>query len=166
MLKLTGSLMIAAVCVMYGFSSADRLRRRRDFLTSFLTSLSVLETEISFKRHALAEIFERLDDKALLGLYEHCRKGIERDGIRSAWSDAANAASDAAGLKPSEREAVLSLGTELGMSDISGQRAAIGRTRELTAALAGAAADDYKRLGRAYRGCGISAGIFFVLMLI
>ena len=166
MLKFTGSLLIASVCVMYGFSAADKLRRRRDFLTAFLGSLTTLETEITFARSALGRIFERLDESPLCGLYVSCKNNLERDGIRAAWTDAANAAADTAGLKPPERDAVIALGSELGMSDVAGQRQAIAGTREHISALSEAANDDYKRLGRAYRGCGISAGIFFMLMLI
>lgn len=166
MLKLTGSMLVAAVCVMYGFSAADTLRRRRDFLNAFVTSLSVLETEITFGKYALSRIFERIDSSELAGLYEACRNNMERDGIKNAWRSAAEAAAAAAGLKTAERDAVISLGTELGMSDVNGQMKAIARTRELAATAADSAADEYKRLGRAYRGCGISAGIFFMLMLI
>lgn len=164
MLKLTGAVLIGAVCVMYGFSAADRLRRRRDFLNAFLTSLSVLETEIVFGRYPLRVIFGRIKNKELCGLYTDC--DIDGLGIRAAWERSASAAAAAAGLKENELAAVLSLGSELGMTDIEGQKRSIARARELAAAYAADAADDHRRLGRAYRGCGIAAGIFFVLMFI
>ena len=164
MLKLTGAMLIGAACAMYGFSAADRLRRRRDFLNAFLTSLSVLETEIVFGRYPLGVIFGRIKSKELCGLFTDC--DIESLGIRAAWDESARAAADAAGLKENELSAILTLGSELGMTDTEGQKKSIARTRELAAAYAADAADEYKRLGRAYRGCGIAAGIFFILMLI
>ena len=164
MLKLTGAVLIGAACAMYGFSAADRLKRRRDFLNAFLTSLSVLETEMIFGRYPLGVIFGRIKNKELCGLYTDC--DIDGLGIRAAWEKSAEAAADSAGLKENELMAILSLGAELGMTDIEGQKKSIARTRELAATYAAEAADDHKRLGSAYRGCGIAAGIFFVLMLI
>ena len=164
MLKLTGAVLIGAVCAMYGFSAADKLKRRRNFLNAFLTSLAVLETEIVFGRYPLGVIFRRIKNNELCGLYTDC--DIENLGIRAAWETSAKAAADEAGLKENELSAVLTLGAELGMTDIEGQKKSIARTRELAAAYAADAEDDYRRLGRAYRGCGIAAGIFFILMLI
>ena len=164
MLKLAGAVLIGAACAMYGFSAAERLKRRRDFLSAFLTSLSVLETEMVFGRYPLGVIFGRIKNKELCGLYRDC--DIDELGIRAAWEKSARAAADAAGLKENELLAVLTLGSELGMTDIEGQKRSIARSRELTASYAADAADDYKRLGRAYRGCGITAGVFFILMLI
>ena len=48
MLRIIGSVMVLTACAWAGFSAADRLRRRRDFLTSFITSLTVMQTEIVF----------------------------------------------------------------------------------------------------------------------
>lgn len=166
MLRFTGALLISAACTMYGFVSADKLRRRYRFLSGFMTSLSVLETEIVFGKYELERIFRSMSDKKeLCGIYSMCVDNIEKSGIKTAWDKAAIAAAEEAGLRADDLNAVRSLGTELGMSDIRGQKNAIARTKELVSVCESSASDEYKRLGRAYRICGALAGVFCILML-
>lgn len=166
MLRFAGSLLIGAVCAMYGFLSADRLKKRHAFFQEFITSLSVLETEITFGKYDLMRIFKRMEDKPeLYGLYSICAEHIKECGIKRAWEAAAKEAAAEAGIKPEDISAVESLGSELGMSDIKGQKSAIARTRELVKKSEARAAEEYSRLGRAYRLCGTLAGVFCVLMI-
>ena len=167
MFRLFGALMVCAVCIMYGFSAADRLRKSRDFLNAFISSLTVLETEISFGKNTLDRIFERFkDERRLCGIYKSCKEDMPRLGIKRAWEAAADKTSREAGLSREAGAAVKSLGTELGMSDVSGQKKAIARVRELTAACAAAAEDEYARMGRTYRMCGVLTGIACVIAFV
>ena len=166
MIRLTGAFMVCAVCIWTGFSAADRLRRRRDFLESFVTTLSVLETEIVFGKYDLEEIFNRMSaDEKLYGMYKICAGQIGEYGIKRAWNDAVSAVSDAASLTDSDIDAICALGSELGMSDINGQIRAIERTSELVSKNAAEAGERCARLTRVYRGCGVLSGAFAVLML-
>ena len=167
MLRFVGALLIGAACAMYGFLSADRLKKRYVFFREFITSLSVLETEITFGKYELGRIFRRMEDKPeLCGLYNICAENIKERGIRRAWETAAEKSAAEAGVKPEDIHAIQSLGAELGMSDIQGQKKAIARTIELAKKSEASAADEYCRLGRAYRACGALAGMFCVLMLL
>lgn len=166
MIRLMGALLICAVCIWVGFSSADRLRRRRDFLESFVTSLSVLETEIVFGKYELEDIFGRMSaDERLYGMYKLCAGQIGEYGIKRAWNDAVSAVADAASLTDNDIDTVCALGPELGMSDINGQIRAIERTSELASKNAAEAGERCARLTRVYRGCGVLSGAFAVLML-
>ncbi len=166
MVRLMGALMVCAVCIWAGFSAADRLRRRRDFLRDFVTSLSVLETEIAFGKYDLEEIFGRMNaDEHLYGMYKTCSEQLGEYGIKRAWNNAVSAVADAASLTDSDIDAVCALGAELGMSDINGQIRAIERTAELSSGNAGEAEERCTRLTRVYRGCGMLSGAFAVLML-
>ena len=167
MVKMTGALLIASVVVWLGFAQADRLKRRRDFLTAFGTSLTVLETEIEFGRYELKRIFERIDDNGkLFGFYGICASEIEEKGIKKAWSSATDKAVDAANLNSQDKDTILALGHELGMSDVSGQKKTIGRCAALLSQGAENAAGEYSRMARVYRSCGILAGAFVVLIFI
>lgn len=166
MLRFSGALMICLCCIWAGFSAADRLRRRRDFLVRFGTSLAVLETEIEFGRRNLAAIFSGMDTDGLLyGFYSRCAGKVADMGIKRAWSEAADAVSGRAALTDGDREVIRSLGSELGMSDVMGQKRAIERTYELLSERAAEAGADCERLTRVYRGCGLLSGAFAVLML-
>lgn len=166
MLRMTGALLICLVCIWVGFSAADRLRRRRDFLECFVTSLSVLETEITFGMRGLGTIFRDMSsDDRLYGLYGSCAETLAERGIKTAWSDAVNGVCDNAALTGADAETIRALGSELGMSDVGGQKRAIERTAELLSKSADEAGERCMRLTKVYRGCGVLSGIFAVLML-
>lgn len=166
MTKLFGGILVAVVCAYYGFTAADRLKKRKDFLTAFLSSLSFLETEMCFGHYDLKSVFQRIDDKRLFNLYTDCAERITESGIRQAWKDSVKRKSDAAYLKMSDTDALLSLGTELGMSDIEGQKKAIARASQLISQCSDNADEEYSRLGRVYRSCGVLAGVFVVIMFL
>ena len=158
--------MIGIVCAAYGFGRAAALKRRCDFLREFMNSLSVMETEISFGRATLGEIFIKIDAPELLGLYTDCAQNISGHGIRRAWQFAAEHAADAASLDKAEREAIYSFGSELGKSDIEGHKKAIARVAGLISGYAAAAEDEYRRMGRVWRSSGILAGALCMLIFI
>lgn len=167
MLRMAGAMITGGVCAYYGFAAADRLVRRRRFLNEMLTALSVLETEISFGHNELGLIFARLDkNKALCGFFGCCRSGMADKGIKRAWEDALEDVTDRVCLKNDDVSALLSLGTEIGMSDIRGQSRTIKRASELLRACCADADESSARLGRVYRSCGVLTGIFIVLALI
>ena len=57
------------------------------------------------------------------------------------------------------------LGTKLGMTDTKNQLKHIGYVKELITAQAAAAENEYKRLGRIYRGGGVLTGLFIILVV-
>lgn len=159
--------MIAGVCAVYGFIKADGLKKRRDFLESFISSLSVIETEIEFAACTLEEIFDRLGDtKSLCRFYGYCRSETAALGIKRAWENAVSSVSDKVCLSPYDEHAVRTLGGELGRSDTRGQKKAIARTRELLRERYKEAEVEYSRGARMYRSCGLLMGAAVVLILL
>lgn len=161
--------MIGAVCAYAGFVKADRLKRRRDFLVSFTASLTALETEIVFGMAELKSIFRRMaqraDSRAMCGIYSECAERMDDAGIRSAWETAAREAGERAALLPEEISALMLPGGELGMSDAEGQKNALrcaGKTLQLCR---DNAVEEYDRLARVYRYCGVLAGAFVVIVI-
>ncbi|MGM9936954.1 MAG: hypothetical protein ACI38A_06385 [Candidatus Ornithomonoglobus sp.] len=86
--------------------------------------------------------------------------------MRSAWGLAAKEAAGQGCLKKEDISVISSLGSELGMSDVDGQKKALKRVSELIRPLAENAGDEYTRLARVYRSCGVLAGIFIILAVI
>ncbi len=166
MIRLIGSMMIGSVCAWLGFVMADRLKKRRDFLSAFITSLTVLETEIEFGRRALEKAFAELDKEELFGFYRLCRDEMREIGIKKAWERAAEKTAEKAYLNQGDIRAISSLGAELGMTDVGGQKKNIARAREILAGCFDEAESDHKRLAKVYKSCGVLAGIFIVIVFI
>lgn len=165
MIRFFGAAMVGVVLAYFGFSSASRLKERRDYISEFITSLSVLETEMEFGRYSLKELFELLDKRfGRLVIYGKSAECIDESGIKKAWCKACDEIALYVGAE--ERSIIKGLGDELGMSDVRGQKRALSRTSALLSELQKSAAEDYERLSRVYRWCGVLAGVFVVLAVI
>lgn len=166
MIRLFGAALVAVSCIFCGCGAAERLRKRKEFLKAFFNSLAVLETEICFGRHDLKSIFSRLDERNLCGFYLACAEDISEMGITSAWRKNVETVYGEGFLKSNDKTAVLSLVPGLGKSDTVGQKKIISAAAGLTERCLCEAEEEYVRLGRVYRGCGILSGAFVILMFI
>lgn len=166
MIRLFGAAMVAVSCIFCGYGAAERLRKRKEFLRAFFNSLAVLETEICFGRHDLQSIFLGLDERSLCKLYLDCAEDIPEMGITSAWRKNVEKIYGIGFLKSNDKTAVMSLVPGLGKSDTEGQKKIISAAAGLTERYLCEAEEEYVRLGRVYRGCGILSGAFVILMFI
>lgn len=166
MIKLIGTMMIGSVCVWLGFSMSDKLKKRKNFLDAFITSLTALETEIEFGKYELRTIFKRLDKDGLCGFYGICCDNMAENGIRASWKKASLAAVERAYINIDDMEAIYVLGAELGKTDVEGQKKNIERVREMLIPCAENAADEYKRLGKVYKSCGVLAAVFIIIVML
>lgn len=150
-----------------GFYLSDRLKRRRDFLMGMSVALSQLASEIEFSHNTLSQIFDSFcDRRELCGFFSDCKMQIDSLGIRRAWQTATELVGESAMLKNDDIRIIASLGGELGMTDVSGQKTAIARVIRQLDANAVTAEEEYSRLGRTYRQCGLLVGVFFIIILI
>lgn len=167
MLRLVGGIMTATVSAWYGFAMAASLRRRRDFLTAVSGALGFISAEIKFGRYRIGEIFVKIDNSpALCGFFATVSEHMAADGLKRAWCCGVDTVSERAGLKADDGNALKSLGNELGFSDVGGQSDAIARTLTLIDGGISNAREEYERLSRVYRGCGILLGVFFLIIVI
>ena len=167
MIRFVGGAMICTVSSYFGFYMADRLKKRRNFLREMVDSLSFIGREMEFGRYELHRIFANLCDTAtLFGFFKICNDKIEDWGIKKSWEHAVCEISCDACLKNEDKAALMTLSGELGMTDINGQRKAIERTVSALAECEKKADEEYIRLSKAYRGCGVLLGVFFLILSI
>ncbi len=167
MLRLCVGIVIFALSSYCGYNMSDRLRRRADFLRSMSDALAFISREIEFGHYSLEEIFERIgENDALHGFFCRCRTRLSEHGIRNAWSDALEYVSDHIMLTDADKDAILMLGSELGMTDIRGQKNAISRSISHIDKNVGLAESEYLRLGKTYKSCGMLMGVFFLIIVI
>lgn len=167
MIKYIGILMLFVVCVRSGFLMSQRLKKRSEFLTYFISALFSVETEICFSANNLKSIFLRLGkEENLHGFFSDCYKKIDEEGIKKVWDQATDNVKEKACLNDKDINIIRQLGKELGMSDIQGQKSAIERVCSLLKTNEAEARDEYIRLSAVYRKCGFLAGIFIAIVMI
>lgn len=167
MIRLFGGILIFIVSAYCGFYLSDRLKKRRDFLRAMSGALSFTATEMEFAHHTLDNIFMRADiSPALYGFFKMCSDTMKKSGVRSAWNRSVSDCSEKAALKTEDKEVLLQLGSQIGMSDIEGQKNAIKRTITHLNEYAKSADEEYVRLSKPYKSCGILLGVFVLIMII
>ena len=162
--KLIGALMIFAACTYTGMQKSGELKGRYSMLNAVSEALGYLETEIEFASNDLKNAFKNIDKNTKThGLFADAAEKIEKLGIKRAWAYAVT--KNTSSVSDADRELLLMLGTKLGMTDTKNQLKHIGYVKELITAQAAAAENEYKRLGRVYRGGGVLTGLFIILVV-
>ena len=164
MIRLFGGMMVFFVFAYCGFYLSGRIKARRDFLRAMSGALSFIASEIEYSHYDLIDIFKRADSSpSLCGFFTRCAEGIEKYGIRKVWDKEVGECVDLGLLK--DGEILKELGRQLGMSDIEGQKKAIERTVAVLDDNGKTADEEYVRLSKPYRSCGILLGVFFLIIL-
>lgn len=167
MLSAIGSGMICITSAYFGFYMAERLKKRYCFLREMINALLFIERETEFGKYELSRLFKKLEGvSALGGFFKLCRNGMEENGIKQAWRDAAKETADKVCLKEWDITTVSELAEELGMTDARGQKKAIKRTVGILNECCKNAEEEYNRLSKPYRHCGVLIGIFFLILFI
>lgn len=164
MIRLLGGVLVFIVSAYGGFYFSGTLKKRRDFLRAMSGALSFISTEIEFAHSELENILIRADaPEALCGFFSQCAGEIKKCGIRNAWTNAVDEC--AVNLLPEEKDVLIQLGGRIGMSDVEGQKNTISRAVRQLDEYAKLADEEYKRLSKPYRSCGILLGVFILIMI-
>ena len=163
--RLLGGGLIACAMAWRGMCEAQKLQQRVEFLKAISAGLETVKTEMEFGRYELGYIFKKLDTKNDRGFFKTCQKGIEEKGIKKAWANAVADVTEYGFLKDNDSDIILQLGNRLGMSDIEGQKNNIDMTVTELQKNITVAEEEYIRLGKVYRGCGVLLGIFIMIIL-
>lgn len=159
--------MLFATSTYAGFYLSDRLKRRYDFLRGMVNALLFIRSQIEFGKYELCNIFERIDNTpALCGFFAICGKNTEQYGIQKAWQTATDTVYGIGFMKETDKEGVLQLSAELGMSDVRGQIKLLDSSVGILNNAVAEAKEEFDRMFKTYRACGILLGIFFLVLLI
>lgn len=164
MIRLFGGVLIFIVSAYCGFYFSGTLKKRRDFLRAMSGALSFISAEIEFAHSELENILMRADtSSALCGFFSVCVPKIKKCGIRSAWTIAVDECT--VNLKAEEKDVLVRLGGQIGMSDVEGQKKTISRAVRQLDEYAKLADEEYTRLSKPYRSCGILLGVFILIII-
>ncbi len=163
MVKILGAVMTAFACGYYGFYISTALKTRMTSLADIITSLEMLESEISFSVNRLKRAFSMSDKN---GLFKTASELIDEHGIKKAWDSAIEAHSERMCLNDADKEILDMIGKNLGKTDTDDQIKHIKYIKTLLINQHAQAESDYNRLGKLYRSGGILTGAMIVIMLI
>ena len=165
MLSLLGAALVTAGTGAIGFGAAAQLGRRVSELRAMVTAL-----ELPFRLTPIPELLDELSRRTPLParpLFARCLGGLDRLGEESLgqiWTAAVE--ESLPDLRGEDRAILAELGQVLGRFDGDGQGQAVGQARlRLSHQLEGAERERDSH-GRLYGALGVTAGAFFVILLL
>jgi stage III sporulation protein AB len=157
---------IVAASSFLGFQKAGQLSRRCQSLLQLQSALSVLKGEIGFSANHLKRAFLQLSKLITNGaLFSDAAEAIEEKGSRRAWQESIKKHQKPLCLEEADVQALLVLGAELGRTDRENQIKNIRHVEELLKAQYTEAKMQYDKMAKLYRGAGVLAGVFAVIVL-
>lgn len=169
MIKLLGTVLVAAGAAWLGFRAAAALRDRVRTLDEMGEGLALLEQELELDAPPLPTLMERLIPRSrgpARALFQGCRLALEhldREDLSQAWRRLVGELRE---LGEEGRQALLPLGDALGRCGCGEQERAVAAVRRRLGELADRAEEDSRRQGRVYRALGLSGGAFLVILLL
>lgn len=162
---------ICGICIVIassflGFQKAGQLSKRCQSLLQLESALSVLKGEIGFSANHLKEAFMQLSRLIVNGaLFSDAARSIEAEGVRKAWKESVQRHRKNLCLEEADVQALLTLGAELGRTDRENQIKNIRHVEALLKAQYTEAKLQYDKMAKLYRGAGVLAGVFAVIVL-
>lgn len=163
MLRLVGAVMIILAGSALGFLKADRMKKRTETIGGIITGLGLLETDIAYGKKALSESLLEIGEVCGIKLFLDTAEKMGEVGVKAAFLEAAEGEEY---LNLADKDALLELSGILGMTDTASQKKAIKRAVSVLSARENEAREEYKRLGKLYRECGVLGGILGAVILI
>lgn len=164
MLKLSGALLIISACGIWGFLRSKNLRKRSENLLRIMSSLTLLENEISYGQKDIKGALLSIGTIEELPFFTEIAEKIGAFSIHKSFDSAISKCD--MGLLKCDKQILLEFSQSLGALDAASQIKSIAHTRELLRKVQEEAYDEYKKYGRLYRNIGILLGIFLSLILV
>ncbi|MBO5340946.1 MAG: stage III sporulation protein AB [Oscillospiraceae bacterium] len=166
MLRLTGAVLVWVGCVAWGLRAAAERRSQQRLLEELVSSLEIMERELTLNQRALPELMRQLSARATTQsaqLFQSCADSMETGGsFVKAWD------SSVAQLPLSREDSalLLSLGQVLGRYEDRGQGEAVSHIRRGLESRLALVRQQTLASARVYTALGTAAGGFLALILI
>lgn len=163
MVKLIGAVMTGFAFAYIGFKMSMTLKTRMNSILEIVSSLELLESEISFSVSKLKGAFLRVDRN---GLFKYAAENIDENGGGGAWEKAVNDNQSRLCLTDADSQILMILAQSIGRTDTENQLKNIKYVKTLLEAQGRQAEEDYRRMGKLYRSGGVLTGLMAVIVLI
>lgn len=163
MLRIIGAIMIIVSGSVIGFLKSEALRKRSESIERIISGLNLLETDISYKKADLKDALLSIGENHKISMFKAIAENLLKEGIKRAIDTALK---EEEFLLERDKEPVRALGDNLGMTDSKTQTQAIKRAVFVLTEERKNAQEEYARLGRLYKSCGVLGGILGAIILI
>lgn len=164
MIKFFGAVLIIFSFGIWGVSKSERLKKRCENLLSVISSLNLLENEISFSQKDIASALFSVGNMENLPLFVAVSETLKNSSVPEAFSLALE--NSDIYLSKSDNEVLLEFSKNLGALGKEAQIGSIHHTKELLASARISALEEYGKYGRLYRSMGILLGFLVAIILI
>jgi stage III sporulation protein AB len=173
MLKTLGALLLLAAGLLFGFHQSLTLSRRPRQIRQLSLALQRLETEIGYGATPLPDALRSSASALsppLAAMFCAAAERMEEPGsgrtAAESWRQAVQEGFFRTSMKEPEREALLQLGSSLGISDTQDQLKHLRLAVSHLAMEEQGAADEEKRYGKMWKSLGVlGAALVVVIML-
>ena len=171
MIKLLGAVLIITGTAAWGAGRALRLKNRVRSLSSLVTALGMMGSEIEARMTPMPELLDLLENEApypskrLFAATSENMKELGMTPFSGIWEQAVRETPELL-LSAREESCLKELGFSLGRYDIAQVRAAIGYTIRRLSDYRDDAERERKASSKMYAFLGVAAGVFAVVVLI
>lgn len=164
MFKLAGAVGIFISSMIFGFSKAHTLKKRRESLKSLCRAFERIAAETSFTKKRLERIFAETAREYSLPVFADAAFKLQKFGARAAWEESLTAYSAEMALTEGDIKAALSLSA---LGDYTGteQQKSIQASQKLLKLAAQEAEEIYEKSAKLYRSSGLLFGLLAVILL-
>ncbi len=163
MFRIIGAGLIIVAGSMIGFLKSDSLKKRAECLDGIISGLNLLETDIGYGRNDLFCALFSIGENHGIGMFKTIANNLSKDGIKVATD---KALLEEEFLLERDKAPIRALAENLGMTDSVTQVGAIKRAVSGLSESKKNAQEEYAKLGRLYRSCGVLGGILGAIILI
>ena len=163
MFRIIGALMIIFAGSMIGFIKSDALKKREECIGRIISGLNLLETDIGYGKTDLFSTLLSIGENHKIDMFKAIAKNLSKDGIKVATD---KALAEEGFLLEKDKAPIRALAENLGMTDSKTQVGAIKRAVSELMEGRRNAQEEYAKLGRLYRSCGVLGGILGAIILI
>ena len=164
MLKFFGAVLIISAFGIWGVSKSKRLKKRCDSLMTIISSLNLLENEISYGEKDISSALSSVGVMENLPFFRNIAENLKNSSVFQAFSNALK--NDDMCLSKSDREILLEFSQNLGSVNKDFQIGSILHTKELLVSSHISACSDYDKYGKLYRNMGFLLGSLIALLMV
>lgn len=168
-MKLFGAALIILACGGYGFMMANAHRKEVKALQNIITTISYIKCELQFRNTALPELCSRaakVTQGCISRFFQSLAAELEAQICPDTNECLLNALSRHPDIPPSSTEAIVNMGTTIGVFDLTGQLDGLNRVLlQSEEALSKLTKQQDIRI-RSYQTLGLCAGAALAILLV